>query len=195
MHQDPPLRIEGLRNGPALPIAQSCRLRRAPLSLSVAGSSSFTLTVPLLDYPTSAGRSRPRRNSAAVHRSHVDDAPGHQHHIGNGDANASDPDSSGGMADGQGVPGAGCGGDDSELTTSTTVYCINGRYGVFRNEHLVTYALDSMARAAAEYEGFKKLEEIWKDDPSKPGTKMDIGPLLSRAVECCKEYKRRRSGG
>jgi hypothetical protein len=127
MHQDPPLRIEGLRNGPALPIAQSCRLRRAPLSLSVAGSSSFTLTVPLLDYPTSAGRSRPRRNSAAVHRSHVDDAPGHQHHIGNGDANASDPDSSGGMADGQGVPGVGCGGAGAELITVARSFNLSNR--------------------------------------------------------------------
>jgi len=41
------------------------------------------------------------------------------------------------------------------------------------------YAVNGWAKANIKKNGWRPLEEIWRDDPSLPGAKMDVGPITS----------------
>ncbi|MDP1820676.1 MAG: DUF2511 domain-containing protein [Acidimicrobiales bacterium] len=49
----------------------------------------------------------------------------------------------------------------------------------------VTYALNGLARGSAEENGWREIDEIWRDNPDIPGTKVDIGPLIDRGLDLC----------
>lgn len=50
-----------------------------------------------------------------------------------------------------------------------------------------TYAVNGTAQGRASSEGWTEIDAIWADDPSVPGTKINIGPLLNRGLELCEE--------
>ncbi|MDQ3802462.1 MAG: YebY family protein [Acidobacteriota bacterium] len=46
-----------------------------------------------------------------------------------------------------------------------------------------TYAVNGIARGTKKY---REVEEIWLDNPSIPGAKRDIGPIIERGLKLCK---------
>ena len=49
-----------------------------------------------------------------------------------------------------------------------------------------TYALNGIARSHARRSGWSEIRPIWRDNPAIPGTKINIGPLISRGLELCR---------
>lgn len=46
-----------------------------------------------------------------------------------------------------------------------------------------TYAVNGIAKGTGQY---LPLEEIWADDPSIPGTKVNIGPIIDHGLALCR---------
>ena len=61
------------------------------------------------------------------------------------------------------------------------VECIDGFIAVFHHEGK-TWALNG----AAQSRGYPEIELIWRDNPSIPGFKINIGPLIDLALKQCK---------
>ena len=49
-----------------------------------------------------------------------------------------------------------------------------------------TYAVNGTARSRAKKNGWREIDEIWKANPSIPGTKINMGPILDRGLSLCK---------
>ena len=47
------------------------------------------------------------------------------------------------------------------------------------------YALNGAARGRATTSGWLDIDSIWKDNPKKPGTKIDISPIMKKGLEAC----------
>lgn len=48
------------------------------------------------------------------------------------------------------------------------------------------YALNGTARAHAKANGWRDVQEIWRDDPRNPGLKVPLTPLIERAQALCR---------
>lgn len=48
-----------------------------------------------------------------------------------------------------------------------------------------TYALNGIASGQAKKRGFLDIYTIWRDHPKLPGLKVNIGPLIERALALC----------
>jgi hypothetical protein len=49
-----------------------------------------------------------------------------------------------------------------------------------------TYAVNGTARGQAKKRGWLEIDPIWRKDPSAPGLKVNIGPLIDRGLALCK---------
>ncbi len=49
-----------------------------------------------------------------------------------------------------------------------------------------TYAVNGTAMSRARQNGWREIDEIWKDNPSIPGTKINISPVLDKGLSLCK---------
>jgi hypothetical protein len=49
-----------------------------------------------------------------------------------------------------------------------------------------TYAVNGSAKAKGRTIGWTDVVEIWRDNPAIPGTKISIGPVISKGLELCK---------
>ncbi len=49
-----------------------------------------------------------------------------------------------------------------------------------------TYAVNGIALSRAKKRGWKKIDEIWKDNPDVPGLKMDLTPIIEKGLSLCK---------
>lgn len=49
-----------------------------------------------------------------------------------------------------------------------------------------TYALNGIAKGHVKSRGWGEIGPIWKENASVPGTKMGIGPLITRGISLCK---------
>lgn len=73
------------------------------------------------------------------------------------------------------------------LTVSASVIsCLPGAQIVFQAGGK-TYAMNGLAIGAADRNGWQDIRKIWKSNPKLgiPGAKVDIRPLLGRAVSFC----------
>ena len=48
-----------------------------------------------------------------------------------------------------------------------------------------TYALNGAARGQAKRRGWLEIDQIWRDNPSIPGAKVSIRPLIDRGLALC----------
>lgn len=48
-----------------------------------------------------------------------------------------------------------------------------------------TYLLNGTPDSRAKARGWSNVREIWRDNPAIPGTKVSIGPLISRGLLLC----------
>jgi hypothetical protein len=48
-----------------------------------------------------------------------------------------------------------------------------------------TYGLNGTARNLAREKGYAEIAAIWKDDPKNTGTKINIGPVIDKALSLC----------
>lgn len=48
------------------------------------------------------------------------------------------------------------------------------------------YPLNGPANQQAKRHGMKPLNEIWRDNPEIPGTKVGIGPVIEHGLKLCK---------
>ena len=72
------------------------------------------------------------------------------------------------------------------LTVDRGVLSCNGSNGVgqvFFTSGGKTYAVNGLARGTKKY---PPADEIWADNPSGPGPKKDIGPLIERGLKLCR---------
>jgi len=65
--------------------------------------------------------------------------------------------------------------------TSGYVDCVPPQSAVFRTGSSA-YALNGMAKSR----GFPDVRPIWRDNPSLPGTKINIGPMIDLALQQCR---------
>jgi len=49
-----------------------------------------------------------------------------------------------------------------------------------------TYAVNGTAMGQAKKNGWKEIDEIWKPNPSIPGTRINMGPILDKGLSLCK---------
>ena len=49
-----------------------------------------------------------------------------------------------------------------------------------------TYAVNGTAMGQAKKNGWKEIDEIWKPNPTIPGTKIDMEPILDKGLSLCK---------
>ena len=49
-----------------------------------------------------------------------------------------------------------------------------------------TYAVNGTARSRAKQNGWREIDEIWKANPSIPGIKINISPVLDKGLSLCK---------
>lgn len=49
-----------------------------------------------------------------------------------------------------------------------------------------TYAVNGSAKTKGRTAGWTDVREIWKDNPAIPGTKISIGPMITKGLELCK---------
>ncbi len=61
------------------------------------------------------------------------------------------------------------------------VECLDGRLAVVHANGM-TYALNGTAKSR----GYPAVDPIWRANPSIPGTKINIGPLIDIALKQCK---------
>lgn len=61
------------------------------------------------------------------------------------------------------------------------VECLDGRLAVVHANGM-TYALNGTAKSR----GYPAVDPIWRANPSIPGTKISIGPLIDIALKQCK---------
>lgn len=76
-------------------------------------------------------------------------------------------------------------GDKWPLTVDSGVVACDGTstYGaVTFTANGVTYGVNG----AALQQGLPKIDPIWSDDPSIPGTKINIGPIIDAGLALCK---------
>jgi len=71
------------------------------------------------------------------------------------------------------------------FTVKGTVKCIPPATVVFVAETGTMYGLNGTATG----QGYKPVDEIWKDDPAIPGAKVNVGSLIQEGLEKCKEVK------
>lgn len=72
------------------------------------------------------------------------------------------------------------------LTVDRGVLSCNGSNGVGQVIFTAggkTYAVNGLARGMKKY---PPVDEIWADNPSGPGPKKDIGPLIDRGLKLCR---------
>lgn len=73
-------------------------------------------------------------------------------------------------------------GDSWPLTVDQAhVECLDGRLAVVHANGM-TYALNGTAKSR----GYPAVDPIWRANPSIPGTKINIGPLIDIALKQCK---------
>lgn len=73
-------------------------------------------------------------------------------------------------------------GDSWPLTVDQAhVECLDGRLAVV-HANGTTYALNGTAKSR----GYPAVDPIWRANPSIPGTKINIGPLIDIALKQCK---------
>jgi hypothetical protein len=48
-----------------------------------------------------------------------------------------------------------------------------------------TYAVNGLAKGQAAKNGWKEIEEIWREHPTTPGLRVDIGPLIDLGLDLC----------
>jgi len=81
-------------------------------------------------------------------------------------------------------------GSNWPLTVSKgTLSCapLGGDLGIVTfSENGKTYAVNGLAKGRAKQNGWRAIDEIWKANPSVPGTKINIGPLIDRGLSLCK---------
>jgi hypothetical protein len=75
-------------------------------------------------------------------------------------------------------------GDEWPLTVDAGVFRCDGMAVLFVAAG-ETYALNGIARGRMAAKGWRDVEEIWRDNPSIAGLKVDIGPLLDRGLAFC----------
>ena len=46
-----------------------------------------------------------------------------------------------------------------------------------------SYAVNGVAKATNKY---RPIEEVWAENPSLPGTKKNIGPIINRGLKLCR---------
>jgi hypothetical protein len=51
----------------------------------------------------------------------------------------------------------------------------------------VTYAVNGTAKARAKQNGWREINEIWRDNPNpQHGPKINIGPIVEKGLSLCK---------
>jgi hypothetical protein len=60
------------------------------------------------------------------------------------------------------------------------VDCVRGMNAIFSNAGVV-YGLNGKAVQS----GYLRINDIWRDDPDVPDTKIDIGPMIQLALKQC----------
>lgn len=76
-------------------------------------------------------------------------------------------------------------GDEWPLTVPEgDLRCVDGSSVIFLRGGLI-YAVNGLARGSADENGWRLIDEIWRDDPSLPGTKVDMHPLIELGLELC----------
>jgi hypothetical protein len=51
----------------------------------------------------------------------------------------------------------------------------------------ITYAVNGTAKARAKQNGWREIDEIWKDNPNpKYGPKINISPIVEKGLSLCK---------
>lgn len=76
-------------------------------------------------------------------------------------------------------------GDEWPLTVPDgDLRCVDDSSVIFLRGGL-TYAVNGLARGSADENGWRLIDEIWRDDPSLPGTKVDMHPLIERGLDLC----------
>lgn len=73
-------------------------------------------------------------------------------------------------------------GDDWPFTVDEGILACVGVSEVVFKAGGKTYAVNGMAVGTGKY---AEVEEIWADNPSIPGTKKNIGPIIDRGLELC----------
>ena len=48
-----------------------------------------------------------------------------------------------------------------------------------------TYAVNGLAKGRAKQNGWREIDEIWKANPSFPGTKTDMHPIIEKGLSLC----------
>jgi len=48
-----------------------------------------------------------------------------------------------------------------------------------------TYAVNGIDKGHAEQKGWRKIDEIWKANPSFPGTKINMHPIIEKGLSLC----------
>jgi hypothetical protein len=65
--------------------------------------------------------------------------------------------------------------------------CLPGRAVVVTDaETGVMYPLNGTAKAKALALAMEPIDKVWRDDPTIPGTKVSIGPLIEQGLQLCK---------
>ena len=64
------------------------------------------------------------------------------------------------------------------------VRCLGGSAVVLIAEG-TTYAINGLARGRIADEGWSEVEPIWLENPSIPGTRIDIGPVIDIGLDLC----------
>lgn len=67
------------------------------------------------------------------------------------------------------------------IVDQARVECLDGRVAVV-HVNGITYALNGTAKSR----GYPAVDPIWRADPSLPGSKINIGPLIEIALKQCK---------
>ncbi len=73
-------------------------------------------------------------------------------------------------------------GDQWPFTVSEGQLLCNAPNYVYFKANGQEYAING---AAKQIGAFRPTEEIWRDNPEIPGTKINIGPIISRGLELC----------
>ncbi len=64
------------------------------------------------------------------------------------------------------------------------VMCVSGSAVVFRAND-ATYAINGQASGMAARNGFRPAEDIWRENPSIPGTRINIKPVIDAGLALC----------
>ena len=63
----------------------------------------------------------------------------------------------------------------------------SGKFGIVTfTANGKTYAVNGIAKGHAKQNGWREIDEIWKVNPSFPGTKINMHPIIEKGLSLCK---------